>query len=58
MRIILFTMVLSACAPSRPEKLMDEIEAAVEMPAGAHPISQCRRYYTKKRTFGRWNIYL
>jgi hypothetical protein len=47
MRIILFTMVISACAPSRPDKFMDDIEAAVEMPAGAHPISQYRRYYTE-----------
>ena len=47
MRIILFAMVISACAPSRPDKLINEIEAAVEMPAGAHPIYQYRRYYTE-----------
>jgi hypothetical protein len=40
-------MVISACAPSRTDKLMDEIEATVELPPGAHPIYQYRRYYTE-----------
>lgn len=42
---VLLVLTITACAPSPSDKIMDQIEANVRMPAGASSLASYRRYY-------------
>lgn len=42
--VLSLLLIATACAPS-PDRVIDEVEAEVRMPADAGPLTQYRRYY-------------